>query len=301
MTPETATDDTATDANSQVDLRLSWGSLSDIGKVRATNQDACHASPRLFVVADGLGGPGNGEVASALAVGAMVERAPTSHAELVEAVGHANYVIYSAALNDHQLTGMCTTICALAIVDTKNGHRLGLVNVGDSRVYRYWDDQLEQLTLDHSRVAEMVRMGLIEPEEAETHIERNTLTRAVGVLPEVTVDDWMLDIRGGDRYLLCSDGITKMVTDDEIAGVLSRVPSASGAAEQLVAMANANGGIDNATALVVDIHLTRTTLSTEGEKSVKIESPATASAPPESGASSSRRRGRFRFRQTFRP
>ncbi len=288
-------------ASVRVDLRLRWGSLSDVGKVRSMNQDACHADPRLFIVADGLGGPGNGEVASALAVAAMVERAPTSHDDLVEAVEHANYVIHSTAIDDAALMGMCTTVCALAIVDTANGHRLGLVNVGDSRVYRHQGSQLEQLTLDHSRVAEMVRLGLLEPHEAETHVERNTLTRAVGVLPEVTVDDWVLDIRGGDRYLLCSDGITKMMTDEEIAVVLSTVPSANVAAEQLVQMANANGGIDNATAMVVDVHLTRTTVNANGETVVHTESPAAAGAPAERRGESRRRRGRFRFRQTLRP
>lgn len=295
------TADAITEANVRVDLRLRWGSLSDVGKVRATNQDACHADPRLFIVADGLGGPGNGEVASALAVQAMVERAPTSHDDLIGAVEHANYVIHATAIEDTQLMGMCTTVCALAIVDTASGHRLGLVNVGDSRVYRHRGQDLEQLTLDHSRVAEMVRLGLLEPEEAETHVARNTLTRAVGVLPEVTVDDWVLDIKGGDRYLLCSDGITNMMSDEEIAAVLSNVSSANAAAEQLVRTANANGGIDNSTAMVVDVHITRTTTDTRGDTVVHTESPSATNAAADTASVSRRRRGRFRFRQTLRP
>ncbi|HCB33911.1 MAG TPA: serine/threonine-protein phosphatase [Acidimicrobiaceae bacterium] len=238
------------------EMRLKWAGATDPGLVRLQNQDAMYADPGLFVVADGLGAPGNGDVASGLAVRAMASRSPDSTGALVAAVEHANRVVHTRSVKQAELSGMGTTLCAMAVFDTDDGHRIGLVNVGDSRAYRHQDGRLELLTVDHTRVAEMVRYGMITPAEALDHKDRNTLTRAIGVAAAVEVDDWLLDISGGDRYLLCSDGVTAELSDDEIAEILATQFPAADAASALVRTANEKGGKDNSTALVVDVQIT---------------------------------------------
>lgn len=235
------------------EIRLSWAGATDQGLVRIQNQDSMYANADLFVVADGLGSPGGGEIASNLAVRAMASNAPSTTNDLVAAVHHANTVVHTRSIEQAELAGMGTTLCALAIIETDGKHQFGLVNVGDSRAYRHQDGQIEQLTLDHNRVAEMLRCGMITPIEAESHRERNTLTRAIGVSPTVVVDQWMLDIVSGDRYLLCSDGISSQMPESEISSIMSIHSSAADTASMLVRTALDHGGNDNATALVVDV------------------------------------------------
>ncbi len=239
------------------EVHLSWAGATDVGHVRAQNQDSMYADTALFVVADGLGGATGGEVASNLAVRAMVSRKPNTQDSLVEAVVHANSVVHARSIEQAELLGMGTTLCALAVIETKTGHQLGLVNVGDSRAYRQQNGVLEQLTFDHNRVEEMLRYGIITKAEAAVHEHRHTLTRAIGVGPTVSVDHWIFSMTGGDRYLLCSDGITNEVPEDEISSILSAYSSVSDAASALVQAANDHGGNDNSTALVVDILFAR--------------------------------------------
>ncbi len=235
------------------EIRLSWAGATDVGLVRSQNQDSMYADMALFVVADGLGGATGGEVASNLAVRAMVSRKPSTKDDLVEAVVHANEIVHTRSIEQTELQGMGTTLCAIAVIKTEVGHQIGLVNVGDSRAYRQQNGTLEQLTFDHNRVAELLRYGIISEAEAAVHEQRHTLTRAIGVGPTVSVDNWLFNMNAGDRYLLCSDGITNELPKDEISTILSSHPSVTGAAGALVQAANDYGGNDNSTALVVDI------------------------------------------------
>ena len=232
-----------------------WGSATDVGQVRQNNQDSLLATETLFVVADGMGGHRGGEVASAVAVEAVQNRyAPgASVDDLVDAVREANEAVVARADEEPELRGMGTTLTGLALVVADGEERLGIVNVGDSRLYLLKRDALDQITDDHSLVATLVRQGQLTAAEAEEHPHRNILTRALGIEPTVQVDTWELLPFAGDRYLLCSDGLFNEVSEDEIARVLRDVEDPDDAASQLVAMANEGGGRDNITVLIVDV------------------------------------------------
>src|SRR5439155_13711225 len=200
-------------------LRLDWAAASDPGRVRANNQDAAVAEEQLFAVADGMGGHAAGEVASRVAVEAM--RANIGDGTLVDAVRHANRAVWERAADDPTLRGMGTTLSAIALVDDEDGATcVHVVNVGDSRVYLLRDGELEQITEDHSLVAELEREGRLTAEEARVHPQLNILTRVLGNAPDVDVDEFPIDPFRGDRFLLCSDGLFNEVRDDEIAAVL---------------------------------------------------------------------------------
>ena len=239
-------------------MRLHAGSATDVGRIRANNQDRILLrSGRVFAVADGMGGHRGGEVAAQLAVEALDtgfdERNRSSDA-LIEAVAHANTVVHDASLRDDGLLGMGTTITVLAIVDDhRGGELLAVANVGDSRTYWMRGSELEQLTEDHSVVAEMVRDGQLRPEDAERHPRRSLVTRALGVEPHVLVDLLEVVPAVGDRFLLCSDGLSGEVTDAAIAAVLRRVADPAEAARELVRVALARGGRDNISVVVVDV------------------------------------------------
>jgi protein phosphatase len=194
---------------------------SDVGRVRSVNQDGALTSSFLVAVADGMGGHRAGEVASALALRSLAGHAGfDSRDDVVEAVRQANEAIFDAAADEVDLRGMGTTLCALALVDGEaDGERLVLVNVGDSRAYQLRDGRLVQLTVDHSLVQLMVREGQLRPEEAESHPQRNILTRALGIDVDVEVDAWELPVSPGDRYLICSDGLFNEVDADRMAAV----------------------------------------------------------------------------------
>ncbi len=232
------------------------GSATDVGRVRSNNQDSLLVREgELFAVADGMGGHQGGEVASSLAL-SILEQAhddPTT-AALVKAVRTANQAVFERAGSDPDLKGMGTTLTALAAVDTREGPKLGIVNVGDSRLYRLREGRdLEQLTEDHSLVASLVRQGRITAEEAETHPQRNILTRALGIDQAVAVDSWEIDPVVGDRFLICSDGLFNEVDANRITATLRRYADPAEAAAELVRLANEGGGRDNITAVVVDV------------------------------------------------
>ena len=234
--------------------RFNYGSVSDLGRVRAVNQDAALVADDLFVVADGMGGHRGGEVASEIAVTVMGSEVvePTVDA-LVAAVISANRKINNRSRDEAELSGMGTTVTAMALISDDEGERLGVVNVGDSRTYVVDQDELIQLTDDHSLVGEMLRSGQLTKEEALDHPQRNILTRALGVDSEVEVDWFEIQIRAGDRFLLCTDGLFNEVSEDQIASVLRRLADPDEAAQELVRLAVEHGGRDNITVVIVDV------------------------------------------------
>ena len=245
-----------------------------------------YADIGLFVVADGMGGHLGGSVASSLAVKTVAANSPSTPAELLAAVQHANQVVHHRSSAQPDLAGMGTTLCAIAVVQQDGNRAWCLVNVGDSRVYRYQAGKLAQLTVDHNFVAEMIRAGDLTAEQAADHPRRNTLTRAVGVESEVRVDDWLLELTGNDRFLLCTDGITNELDESDIAELLDIDEHPSDVARALVRQANDRGGRDNSTALVVDVKI----------EAVASAPGADAPQPPGSADGAARRRGWRRSR-----
>ena len=240
-------------------VRLVWGAASDVGRIRQQNEDSFIADPRLFVVADGMGGHNAGEVASAIAVRTMLDAAGdgfTDHETFVAAVRAANSAIHDAADGLSEQRGMGTTLTAVAPLRLAAGEppALSITNVGDSRTYVFRDGELRQLSVDHSYVQELLSEGLVTAEEARVHPRRNIVTRALGIDGSVSPDAWVIPLVVGDRFLLCSDGLVDEVTDADIAGVLRTIADPNRAASDLVAAANRNGGRDNVTVIVVDVH-----------------------------------------------
>ena len=228
-----------------------FGSRTDIGCVRDHNEDSLVVQPPLYVVADGMGGHAAGEVASEIAVQVIAERAPSTPdgAELSAAVGAANEEILLAARDGRGRDGMGTTVTA-AILE---GERLVIAQVGDSRAYLLHQGRLQQLTRDHSLVADMIEAGRLTPEEARVHPGRSVITRALGSVEGTQPDIYELNVEAGDRLLLCSDGLTGMVRDAEIEKILSHVHDPQQCASQLTDEALAAGGHDNVTVVVVDV------------------------------------------------
>ena len=235
---------------------LRSGSATDVGRVRKVNQDLPLEAMNLYAVADGMGGHVGGEVAAQVAVDALLRvftREPTK-AGLRDAFDKANNAVWQQGQEHSELRGMGTTLTALALVGDDDGRdTLALANVGDSRAYLFSDGQIVQVTADHSLAEERMRHGEMTEEEAAVHPQRHILTRALGVSSEVEADMWDLQLRSGDRLVLCSDGLSNELTSDELAEVLSRVPDPGEAARQLVEIANEHGGSDNITVVVVDV------------------------------------------------
>ena len=231
------------------------GSATDRGEARATNQDALLVSPPLFAVADGLGAPPGGEVASHLALDTLKVRfaAPYGAEALAEAAREASRAVWERADAEPALEGMGTTLTAVAVLGAAEQARLAVVSVGDSRAYLFRDGQLSQLTHDHSVVQELIDAGQLAPEQWRMHPERSLLTRALGVAPVVDLDISRSALAGGARLLLCTDGLTAQATEGEIADVLSAFADPDQAAAELVRLANRNGGADNTAVVVVDI------------------------------------------------
>jgi serine/threonine protein phosphatase PrpC len=222
---------------------------SDVGRQRSVNEDSLVLSPPFFAVADGMGGARAGEVASAMAAGAFegeTESGEAPEAQLSRILREANRRIYDLAVTDDAHRGMGTTVTAAKVT----GDEVSLGHVGDSRAYRLRDGELEQLTRDHSLVAELERSGQITPEAAEHHPQRSIITRALGPEPDVQVDTYTLAGRAGDTFLICSDGLTSMISDEELAAILRSATTLDEAAESLVLAANQSGGKDNITVVM---------------------------------------------------
>src|SRR5437763_12007735 len=218
--------------------------LSDVGRQRQGNEDNFLERSPLFAVADGMGGARAGEVASKVAVeklGSTMDFDGSPEQHLARVTKEANREIYRMAQDDAALAGMGTTLTAALVT----GREVAIGHVGDSRVYRLRDGELERLTQDHSLVEEFVRQGKLTPEEAENHPQRSIITRALGPEPEVDVETYTDPARDGDVYLLCSDGLTGMVSEEQIAEIVDASKSLADAAHALIAAANENGGKDN--------------------------------------------------------
>ena len=200
----------------KIDQDIRYGCLTDIGQVREHNEDSLLAESPLFVVADGMGGHAAGEVASEIAIESMRKNAPrvADCEALAGAVETANQEIIKAALEGKGKEGMGTTMTAAVI----EGNRLCLAQVGDSRAYLLHNGRLQQITRDHSLMADLIEQGQITPAEARVHPNRSLITRALGNDPEMFADQYEIDIEEGDRLLLCSDGLSSMLTDDIIEG-----------------------------------------------------------------------------------
>jgi protein phosphatase len=228
-------------------------SATDTGRRRRHNEDAYVCEPPLFAVADGMGGAQAGELASGLAAAAL--RDETSELEggeqrVDDLIQEANRRVYQRQSQDASASGMGTTITVALVEDG----RVAIGHVGDSRAYLIRDRKLEQLTEDHSLVAELVRSGKLSPEEAEGHPQRSVITRALGTDPDVDVDTFSVETKPGDLFLLCSDGLTSMVGDEKILSeVESNRTDLSAAAKALVRAANKGGGEDNITVVFFEI------------------------------------------------
>ena len=233
-------------------LRDSAG-RSDPGRRRRRNEDAYVVAPPLFAVADGMGGAQAGEVAARLATAAFREYHEADdlagEQRIAAIIQEANRRIYERARVDTDVSGMGTTVTAALVEEG----RIVIGHVGDSRAYRLRGGRLEQLTDDHSLVADLVRGGRISPEEAETHPQRSVITRALGTDPEVDVDSLSVDAETGDLYLICSDGLTTMIGDDEILTILEGAKSLEHAGKDLVKAANRRGGEDNVTVVLFSV------------------------------------------------
>jgi serine/threonine protein phosphatase PrpC len=248
--------------------RAAW--RTDTGRRRMRNEDAYVFEPPLFAIADGMGGARAGEVAAGIAAGALSEGrlGVVDEASLEAAIADANRRVFERSLADPATAGMGTTV-TVALVDAA-GSQIVFGHVGDSRAYRLRGDVLEQVTTDHSLVAELVRSGVLTPEEAERHPQRSAITRAVGTERAIEVDVFTVPAELDDLLLLCSDGLTDMLSEDEIAATMveaERDPQR--AADALVVAANAEGGEDNITVVLFEV--------VEGE----AETVAAASTEPD--------------------
>jgi PPM family protein phosphatase len=226
---------------------------SDTGRKRRRNEDSYVVAPPLFAVADGMGGAQAGEIASKLAAAALEETDSgglSGEERVVSVIQEANRRVYERSNEDPNASGMGTTITVALVEDA--GVTIG--HVGDSRAYRYRDGGIEQITDDHSLVNELMKSGKLSPEEAETHPQRSVITRALGTDPDVDVDSFTLEAQEGDVFLLCSDGLTTMVDDDEIREVLEKYRGdLDRATRSLVSAANRGGGEDNITVIAFAI------------------------------------------------
>jgi PPM family protein phosphatase len=224
--------------------------FTDPGRKRRRNEDAFVVDPPLFAVADGMGGAQAGEVASRLAAAAFREfheadeLGPEKRLEAI--IQEANRRIFERSREEAGLSGMGTTITAALLGEDA----IAIGHVGDSRAYRVRDDSLEQLTQDHSLVADLIRSGRLTPEEAEEHPQRSVITRALGTDPDVDVDTFLVHVEAGDLILICSDGLTSMVPEEEILKRLRDADSLEKAAKALIKSANKHGGEDNITVIL---------------------------------------------------
>lgn len=234
-------------------------SISDIGKTRGMNEDYVYTSeksvgnlPNLFIVADGMGGHKAGEFASRFTVETIVECIRGDEGKDVmeimrRAIRIANERLIQKAKEDVTMSGMGTTVVVVTVLDTE----AYIANVGDSRMYVV-GEEITQVTQDHSLVAEMVRRGEIARDVAKDHPDRNIITRAVGASQEVLVDCFHVHLAKGDYILMCSDGLTNMVEDGDIKNIIRTQRDVAERVERLVEAANANGGLDNITVVVIE-------------------------------------------------
>lgn len=251
---------------------------SDTGRQRRENEDSALAQAPVFVVADGMGGAQAGEVASQIAVEAFKQGLPesgTPEQRLVSRVLEANRRIFDVSRSERERAGMGTTLTA-AYLDDSN---LTIAHVGDSRAYLFRNGSLRRLTQDHSLVDELVRRGKLTEEQAAEHPQRSIITRALGPEPEVEVDTWTYPVRPDDVLMLCSDGLTSMVSEERVGEILASSDSLNAAAQALIDEANAAGGRDNITVVLFRVE------EVEGAKDGGVDQPTMVGAPAVAAAS----------------
>jgi serine/threonine protein phosphatase PrpC len=242
---------------------IDFGAYTDTGKVREINQDRALATKKLFAVADGMGGHVGGEVAAELALEELVnsfKTDPTGRG-LAAAIRGANLAVWTKGMDEPNLRGMGTTLTAGTIIEADGMTTLHISHVGDSRAYILRQEELTQLTYDHTVVEELIRQGKLSQSQAQVDKRRHTLTRALGVEPSVTVDSFDVELERGDAILLCSDGLSNELSENEIVTLLSSPRTAVQIAEDLVRVAKAHGGKDNITAVVVFVDKTAQNIS----------------------------------------
>lgn len=261
---------------SQVDVvHLHCGAATDVGRVRETNEDSYFASSPVFVVADGMGGHQAGEVASAIVVEEFARLAREGYDEVrgpevvSEALQEAQRRIqqygedHRGSQDDQWYAG--TTVAAALLAADEEGPKWLLANLGDSRIYKLHNDVIDQVSVDHSLVQELLDAGEIDSETAAVHPERHVITRALGGPVLRDPDFFVLPLGSAERVMLCSDGVSGMISEDALAEIMRTVPDPRDAAERLVAAAVEAGGEDNATAVVVDVvGLSETDMLLEG-------------------------------------
>lgn len=237
-------------------IALRYAARSDVGLVRANNQDSAYAGPRLLVVADGMGGHAGGDVASSVAVAHLAPLDDEAHGpddaldELNRALGDAHAELLARVADNPELAGLGTTVTALL----RTGNKLAMAHIGDSRAYLLREGELTQVTSDHSFVQHLVNTGKLTQEEAERHPQRSVLLRVLGdydmeIVPDVSVRE----ARPGDRWMLCSDGLSGVVSRDTMADTLRDVADVGECADALVALALRGGAPDNVTVVVGDV------------------------------------------------
>jgi PPM family protein phosphatase len=238
-------------------MRLAVGTATHVGRIRAVNEDSVVASTTLVAVADGMGGHAAGDVASRCAVAhlqALAEQAEAVQPErLLETLNDANSDIVRTAEAHAEQAGMGTTISGLAVVVVGGIEHWMVFNIGDSRVYRLNEEGLLQVSVDHSEVQELVDSGQLTPIQARDYPRRNVVTRSLGTEPAPQPDVWVFPPVDGDRFLICSDGLTLELSDEAICELLRSEPDSQTVADRLVAAAVNAGGHDNVTAVVVDL------------------------------------------------
>ncbi|WP_159791671.1 PP2C family protein-serine/threonine phosphatase [Puerhibacterium puerhi] len=232
---------------------LAWGAATHRGARRTLNEDRYLVTPSLFLVADGMGGHDAGEVASTTAVdvlGGLGARGPVGRDDVAQVLAAAHERVRAIATQPGRGAG--TTVSGVVLTEVDGVPQWLVVNLGDSRTYLMTRGRLEQVSVDHSEVQEMVDAGMITRAEAMTHPRRHVVTRALGSLDAPQPDLWFVPVESHDRVLVCSDGLTSELTDERVAHVLRETPDAQAAADRLVAEALAAGGRDNITVVVVD-------------------------------------------------
>ena len=278
-------------------MRVIAAAATDIGQVREGNEDSYLLLDPLYAVADGMGGHRGGEVASSLALQTVQELFERREGSLTEQVQEANHAVFERSQADREVAGMGTTLTAALV----QGGRAWLAHVGDSRAYLFRGGELHLLTEDHTLVHRMVQEGEITPAEAETHPHRSILTRALGVDDVLQVDEGVVELRPGDRLLLCTDGLTAMVSDGEIRTVLEESRDPNAAVERLVRAANRAGGIDNITAVILDVAQDEPGAEAGAARASAPERPTrhiTLAGPAPSGSTSARSASRARVART---
>lgn len=251
-------------------MRAAAAAATDIGLIREGNEDSYLVMDPLFAVADGMGGHRGGEVASQLALETIEDLFRSGEGDLAEQVREANRVVYERSIRDRRVAGMGTTLTAVLV----EGNRARVAHIGDSRAYLLRAGELRLLTEDHTLVHRMLMEGEITEEEAEVHPHRSVLTRALGVDASVDVDEDAIDLRVGDRLLLCTDGLTAMITGERIRELLAGARGPQDAADRLVRAANAAGGVDNTTVVVVEVVAGADDPSTTPDETTHADGPS---------------------------